>query len=369
MHQKNDLPLSLKEGDTFNALCSDFDQILRSTLQGMEETEQDVAEINVKVKITLTADSAPDFEVRDHTRSITKPKFDHTVSSIIQHKEKKTGTLAGNYELVWDRETCRYAMRPIDNGQVSMFDKPTGKTDGGTTVVDAEYREVPALEGREVLGLPQGEKDGSDGHKNVMGYEKLKEYAGKEMCCEWTEDEVTCVIRCLNDGEVILEAAENPDADLEKHVGHDILCVAFEQYGKDVAAIVCDTCGSPLFTVIEGDDNDAIETVSDFDYLMQFEGVELICLEAMGIITVRAGSTVVISLSAPSGNLLNDDGKERLMDHIEHHLRITKSVNDDGSDRLTLVCDECNEVVAEFADAAKEDGGYEYEQPDVGEAV
>lgn len=74
MCQKNDLPLSLKS-DTFNALCSDFDQILRSTLNGMEETEQDVAEINVKVKITLTPDSAPDFSVKggQQTRSITKP--------------------------------------------------------------------------------------------------------------------------------------------------------------------------------------------------------------------------------------------------------------------------------------------------------
>lgn len=118
MCQKNDLPLSLKS-DTFNALCSDFDQILRSTLNGMEETEQDVAEIAVKVKITLTPDSAPDFSVKggQQTRSITKPKFDHAVSAVIQKKEKKTGTLSGNYELVWDRESCQYVMRPIDNGQ------------------------------------------------------------------------------------------------------------------------------------------------------------------------------------------------------------------------------------------------------------
>ena len=124
MCQKNDLPLSLKS-DTFNALCSDFDQILRSTLNGMEETEQDVAEIAVKVKITLTPDSAPDFSVTggQQTRSITKPKFDHSVSAVIQKKEKKTGTLSGNYELVWDRETCQYVMRPIDNGQTSLFDK------------------------------------------------------------------------------------------------------------------------------------------------------------------------------------------------------------------------------------------------------
>lgn len=58
MCNKNDLPLSLKS-DTFNSLCSDFDQVLRATLQGMDETSQDVAEVNVKVKITLTPDSAP----------------------------------------------------------------------------------------------------------------------------------------------------------------------------------------------------------------------------------------------------------------------------------------------------------------------
>ena len=124
MCRANDLPLSLKS-DTFNALCSDFDQIIRSTLSGMEETEQDVAEVNVKVKITLTPDSAPDFSVAggQQTRAITKPKFDHTVSAVIQKKEKKTGTLSGNYELVWDRESCCYVMRPIDNGQVSIFDQ------------------------------------------------------------------------------------------------------------------------------------------------------------------------------------------------------------------------------------------------------
>lgn len=113
MCKANDLPLSLKS-DTFNALCSDFDQIIRSTLSGMEETEQDVAEVNVKVKITLTPDSAPDFSVAggQQTRAITKPKFDHTVSAVIQKKEKKTGTLSGNYELVWDRESCCYVMVP-----------------------------------------------------------------------------------------------------------------------------------------------------------------------------------------------------------------------------------------------------------------
>lgn len=91
MNQKNDLSLSLS-GDAFSALRSDFDQVLRSTLAGMIDTDQDTAEVSMKVKITLTEDSAPDYSVAggQHTREITKPKFEHTVTAVIQRKEKKT---------------------------------------------------------------------------------------------------------------------------------------------------------------------------------------------------------------------------------------------------------------------------------------
>ena len=43
MNQKNDLSLSLS-GDAFSALRSDFDQVLRSTLAGMIDTDQDTAD-------------------------------------------------------------------------------------------------------------------------------------------------------------------------------------------------------------------------------------------------------------------------------------------------------------------------------------
>ena len=55
MNQKNDLSLSLS-GDAFSALRSDFDQVLRSTLAGMIDTDKDTAEVSMKVKITLTED-------------------------------------------------------------------------------------------------------------------------------------------------------------------------------------------------------------------------------------------------------------------------------------------------------------------------
>lgn len=79
-----DYSLSLR-GEAFNSLCADFDTTLRDVLAGMIETEQNTGEINIKVKITLTDDSAPDYTVAGghQTREVTKPKFDHTVAYVI----------------------------------------------------------------------------------------------------------------------------------------------------------------------------------------------------------------------------------------------------------------------------------------------
>lgn len=254
MCQKNDLPLSLKS-DTFNALCSDFDQILRSTLNGMEETEQDVAEINVKVKITLTPDSAPDFTVSggQQTRSITKPKFDHAVSAVIQKKEKKTGTLSGNYELVWDRETCQYVMRPIDNGQVSLFDKdkhpdegiaePAGLPEGKPSlppageVIDADYQ---------VVGEDRAEKE-----VPKDAFDWLLQFAGKSM--KVMEAMGNYTVR-TTDNKVVLSSAASPSATfycpaekLKPHVGHEIVCVV---YGENAnISIECIQCNEVLFSM------------------------------------------------------------------------------------------------------------------------
>lgn len=91
-----DYSLSLR-GEAFNSLCADFDTTLRDVLAGMIETEQNTGEINIKVKITLTDDSAPDYTVAGghQTREVTKPKFDHTVAYVIQRKEKKSGSFSG----------------------------------------------------------------------------------------------------------------------------------------------------------------------------------------------------------------------------------------------------------------------------------
>lgn len=140
MTQIKDLPLSLKS-DTFSALSSDFDGMLRQLLQGMVDTGESAGTINIKVKVTLTEDSAPDFTVAggQQTRSITKPKFDHEVSAVIQRKDKRTGSLSGDFELVRDGNGG-YVMRHIDDGQYDLFEG--GAAESGE-VVEAEFTELP----------------------------------------------------------------------------------------------------------------------------------------------------------------------------------------------------------------------------------
>lgn len=256
MCNKNDLPLSLKS-DTFNALCSDFDQVLRATLHGMDETSQDVAEVNVKVKITLTPDSAPDFSVRgvsQQTRSITKPKFDHTVTAVIQRKEKKTGTLAGNYELVWDKETCTYVMRPIDDGQTSIFDGESGGNDhladtrglpaSGGGVIDAEYSEVE--------DDPAGDSaEGTGGDREA--YNWLRQFIDCEM--KVLESMGNYTVRTA-DNKVILSSAANPDMPfyvnaevLAPHVGHSLTCTE----GPNTVVIMCEDCEEVIYRMEDPD--------------------------------------------------------------------------------------------------------------------
>lgn len=143
-----DYSLSLR-GEAFNSLCADFDTTLRDVLAGMIETEQNTGEINIKVKITLTDDSAPDYTVAGghQTREVTKPKFDHTVAYVIQRKEKKSGSFSGNFELVFDKASGQYFYRDIDNGQTTLFDGDGDSADFANAqydVVDEGPRGLPA---------------------------------------------------------------------------------------------------------------------------------------------------------------------------------------------------------------------------------
>lgn len=148
-------PLSMN-GDTFNAFKSDFDQMLRQLLTEMEKRESEEATISIKMVVNLAKDQERDFEANgyDAMKDIVKPSFKHEISTVMQVKNKKSGSLGGNMKLVWDRELCQYVMQEIDNGQTSIFDN-TG--DG------------QAVEPKELPSLPSGDAKVVDVDYEVIG--------------------------------------------------------------------------------------------------------------------------------------------------------------------------------------------------------
>lgn len=286
MSQNNDLNLSLS-GKAFATLRSDFNEVLNSTMQGMIDTEQDVAEINMKVKIILTDSSAPDLTVAggQQTREITKPKFEHTITSVIQHKEKKTGSFSGEYELVYDAETGTYVVRPIENGQTTLFDEDKGLTSG--EAIDAEYHvvgeengEAPALgEGPRALpgpaeepareegdGVPEDPEEAVPGdageseeqeidpaHDPSKPFGWLRQFIGEAM--HVTEAMGNYTVR-TDGNKVVLSSATSPDnpffcpkEKLEPHTGHNIACVGYGESEIVNISIECEDCNEVLFSI------------------------------------------------------------------------------------------------------------------------
>ena len=58
----------------------------------------------------------------DDRREIIIPKFDHKVSSVLQIKDEISGTLGGEFALVYDDVREDYVMREIINPQTSLGD-------------------------------------------------------------------------------------------------------------------------------------------------------------------------------------------------------------------------------------------------------
>ena len=118
-----ELELTLNSS-TFAALKADFDQVLKKTLRNMQEKGSEAAEVKVSLKISFVKDEKSDIQIADldGRREIIIPKFDHKVSSVLQIKDEYSGTLGGNFELVYDEVRKEWVMREIINPQTSLDD-------------------------------------------------------------------------------------------------------------------------------------------------------------------------------------------------------------------------------------------------------
>lgn len=257
-------PMSLNS-DTFNAMKTDFDQMLRKLLSGMEKFECEEGTLNIKVGVKLEKDQARDFEVQEYEamRDIVKPTFKHEISSAMQVKDKKSGSLGGNYELVWDRESGQYVMRNIDDGQTTLFDQEGGRGN----VVDAEFTvtdEYTRDEGNGALpegatALPSPEEVPGEGGMDPEEIEEawdtfrwLQNLAGTPMKVleAWGNYTVRTeankiVLTSVNPHTTLYCPAET----LRTHVGHRLVCVATGPVDgeADTISIMCEECEETLF--------------------------------------------------------------------------------------------------------------------------
>lgn len=164
MNSNDILKLNINS-NAFENLKADFDKVLRRTLGNMQIKESDEATLTLKLSIKLTDMEVPDFDAAypNAMRKIHKLRFDHKVSSVMQIKTEESGHLKGEYELVWDEEAQDFVMKPIDDGQRTLFDEDI-VNDDYAVVVDAddiEEDEVKALpEHQRLLDAP--EEDGYD---------------------------------------------------------------------------------------------------------------------------------------------------------------------------------------------------------------
>lgn len=144
MCTENAMQISLK-GDTFQSLKEDFDIILDRTLGNMHMKGAEDAVISLKLSVSLVKANAM---VQGNCTSITRPSFKHEISSVMQVKDKKTGALTGDYQLVWDEDEGKFVMKKIEDGQTNIFEEE-GNNDG----IEAEYSECVTPE----LAAPKDE--------------------------------------------------------------------------------------------------------------------------------------------------------------------------------------------------------------------
>ena len=125
MSQINDAAvqeISIKN-DTFDTFRTDFDAMIKKTLDNMREKGLDEAEITVKmtVKANKKEVSNPTCENAAEKRTAIVPTFAHKIVTAYKVESKKEGTLANGKELFFDEESGTYMLIDIDDGQTSMF--------------------------------------------------------------------------------------------------------------------------------------------------------------------------------------------------------------------------------------------------------
>lgn len=285
----NDMNLSLS-GDTFAILKEQFDSVLARTVGNMQMKGADDATITLKLSISLEKENR---NTPEGSIEATIPKFKHDISSVMQVKDKVSGELVGDYQLVWDEDEQKYVMRKIDNGQTTLFDddEPNGKfvdadyqpvgelpegqrglpepaeaTEDGTEpegaedTAEAEVSEPEAAEGSEDASEAKEEAEEpakADRYDEKTPFGWLAQFVGEEM--RVTEAMGNFTVRTVAN-KVVLSSATDPSnpfycdrVKLAEHVGHKLICAGYGEAELAVISIQCSDCADALFALVAPD--------------------------------------------------------------------------------------------------------------------
>jgi len=78
--------------------------------------------VSLKIALSKAEDSNIKINDLDGMREVLIPRFDHKVASVLQIKDEASGTLGGNFELVFDEKRRSWIMREIIGPQTSLED-------------------------------------------------------------------------------------------------------------------------------------------------------------------------------------------------------------------------------------------------------
>ena len=104
-------------GEQFEEFRTCFDALLNNLVATMVNYGSEEGSINVKLDVGLQEEEVNGVKVR-------KPTFKHSTSTVVQVKQKISGSICGEYNVVFDEAIGSYVIKDIDNGQVSFTDAP-----------------------------------------------------------------------------------------------------------------------------------------------------------------------------------------------------------------------------------------------------
>ena len=145
--------------EAFNAFKLDFNAILKALLHAMQKNGAENGEISVSLKVNIEEKDVMD---RGYQRAANVPSFDHKITSKMQFKNEKKGSLSGNYELIYDEDKKEWCIKEIRDDQISFFDDGSCAEECIDTgeIIDVEVDdEGNAIEGKERLMLGVSDED------------------------------------------------------------------------------------------------------------------------------------------------------------------------------------------------------------------